>query len=78
MNNPLLYNTLLAFSTVHHAQWSGQQSLLRKAKERQLQSHAGLTEALAAGDGDVDKLLPAILMGVSVSIRYFDCVGVQS
>ena len=73
MNNPILYSTLLAFSTVHHAQWSGQPELLRKAKERQVQSHATLMEALTVEDGDVDKLLPAILMGLSVghTIQYF-------
>ncbi|KAL8276279.1 hypothetical protein RQP46_011307 [Phenoliferia psychrophenolica] len=76
MNNPLLYNTLLAFSTVHHAQWSGQQSLLRKAKERQLQSHAVLMEALALPDGDVDKLLPAILMGLSAAM-HSDCTAIE-
>lgn len=66
MNNPLLYTTLLAFSSVHHSQWAGEEALQSKAKARQQEAHAVLVDALAAGEADIDKLLPAILMGVSV------------
>ncbi|KAM0755173.1 hypothetical protein T439DRAFT_331978 [Meredithblackwellia eburnea MCA 4105] len=67
MNNPILYISLLAFSTVHHAQWSGQPALLKKARDRQQEAHMTLLEALEK-DRDVNKLIPAILMGASVRI----------